>query len=222
MKCLFKLVLVILVLTWSNVSIADGVACPKEVLESGGICLTKAQRDKLSEAVLELQDIHGSKAEIELQEPIVIVRDWEDRVFINGGKKKPIKLKLRVGKHVDRDLEVQLPIQVFYREEPPDPMFRLRIRAQLGVLVPQLVKTVEGATFGDQNDLEPFWDAGIGWDFFHIQDLSLNVAAYTGIRSAGLGAGLDLTKNFGVYAGYGITYDGWSHTLLTSVYFAFN
>lgn len=217
MKHLLRFILIIFVLTWTDISAADGVACPKEVLESGGICLTKDQRDKLSEAVLELQDIHGSKAEIELQEPIVIIRDWEDRIFVNGGEKKPIELKLRVGKHIDRDLEVQLPIQVFYREEPPDPMFRLRIRAQLGILVPQLIKTV-----GDRNDLEPFWDAGVGWDFFHIQNLSLNVAAYTGIRSAGLGAGLDLTKNFGIYAGYGIMYDGWDHTLLTSVYFAFN
>ena len=33
---------------------------------------------------------------------------------------------------------------------------------------------------------------------------------------------MDLTRNFGLYAGYAMTYDGWDHSLLTSAYFAFN
>jgi len=200
--------------------------CPPEVTESGGTCLTKEQREKIVEALKELDDIHRSKAELEFPEPIVIVRDWEDRVYVNGGERKPVKVKLRIGGHVDRDLEARLPVRVFYREKPPDPWFRLRIRAQFGILVPQLVRSVRNAASDASPErdggLEEFWDAGIGWDFFHVPDWGLNLAAYTGIRSLGGGLGMDLTKNFGLYAGYGVTYDGWDHSLLTSAYFAFN
>lgn len=192
-------------------------SCPAEVTSSGGACLTKEQKEKVVEALKELEDIHGSKAELEFPEPIVIIRDWEDRVYINGGEKKPIKAKLRIGQHVDRDLEMQLPIRVFYREAPPPPWFRLRIRAQLGILAPQILQSAKSG-----GDFKPFWDAGIGWDFVHVPGIELNLAAYTGIRSAGGGLGLDLTKNFGAYAGYSLAYDGWQHSLLVAGYFAFN
>lgn len=191
--------------------------CPKEITDAGGACLTKAQRDQVVEALKELKDIHDSKAELEFPEPIVIIRDWEDRIYVNGGEKRPVKAKLRIGQHVDRDLEMQLPIQVFYREEPPPPWLRLRVRAQLGVLVLEAVRAA-----GSDGDPKPFWDAGIGWDFAHVPDLELNLAAYTGVRSAGGGLGIDLTRNFGLYAGYGLVYDGWSHSALAAGYFSFN
>jgi hypothetical protein len=195
--------------------------CPQELLDSGGICLTKEQKEKLVEAVKELEDIHESKAEVELEEPIIIIRDWEDRVYINGGEKKPIKMKLKVGEHVDRDMEVQLPIRVYYREEPPDPWFRLRIRFQAGILVPEAIRSIRNATEDDENDgLEEFWDAGLSWDFLHYD--ALNLAIYTGIRSVGIGPGVDLTKNFGLYAGYSFVYTSLGHSLQTAAYFSFN
>ncbi|HEY8097920.1 MAG TPA: hypothetical protein VIE65_17825, partial [Methylobacter sp.] len=139
--------------------------------------------------------------------------DWDDRVYINGGSKKPIQATLKLGDTINRDMEMTLPIKVYYREKPPDPMFRLRIRAQAGILVPELIHTLQG-----KND--PFWDAGIGWDFFHLN--AVNIAAYTGIRSVGAGIGLDLTKNFGPYLGYSLKYDGFQSSLLTGIYFSFN
>jgi len=42
--------------------------------------------------------------------------------------------------------------------------------------------------------LEPFF---IRW---------ANVNAYVGVRSVGGGVGIDLTKNFGVYLGYAVTW----------------
>lgn len=191
--------------------------CPQDLIDAGGMCITEEEKNALIDALRELQNIHESKAELKLTEPITIVRDWEDRIFINGGRGKPIRVKLRIGEHVDRDLEAVLPIRVFYREKPPDPWFRLRIRAQFGVLVPETADFVS-----NDGDSGFFVDGGIGWDFFHIPDWSMNLAAYTGARSLGGGLGMDLTKNFGVYAGYALTYGEWNHSLLVSAYFAFN
>lgn len=184
--------------------------CPPE----GGICLTKEQRAQVTAAIEELDDIKNSKAEVEILEPIIIIRDWEDRVYINGGEKKPIKLKLRIGKTINRDMEMTLPIQVGYREEPPDPMFRLRIRAQAGFLIPTIFESPIKEHILDG------MDAGIGWDFFHL-DL-VNLSVYTGIRSVGGGLGLDLTKNFGPYLGYSLVYDGLKSNALAGIYFSFN
>ena len=130
----------------------------------GGVCLTQDQREKLRKAVEELENIKSSPAQITTKDPIIIVRDWEDRVYVNGGSTKPIKLKLKIGDTIDRDLEATLPIQVYYREKPPDPMFRLRIRAQAGLLVPETIRTIKGNS-------DPFWDGQLSFDFFHIDNL---------------------------------------------------
>jgi hypothetical protein len=180
-------------------------------------CLSKEQKDRVVQALKELNDIHDSKAEVQVLDEIIIIRDWEDRVYINGGEKKPIRMKLKLGETVERDMEITLPVHVSYREKPPDPMFRLRIRAQAGVLIPELVQNIKG-----DSDLknDPFWDAGIGWDFFHISDV--NLSAYTGVHSLGAGLGLDLTRNFGPYIGYALKYRDLHSSILAGVYFSFN
>jgi hypothetical protein len=178
----------------------------------GGVCLTQEQKEILKKVVDELEEIKSSKAEIKATEPIIIVRDWQDRVFINGGEAKPIKLKLTLGKTIDRDMELTLPIQVHYREKPPDPMFRLRIRAQAGFLIPML--------FEDLERIDRSVDAGIGWDIFHLD--SFNFAINTGIRSAGAGVGIDVTKNFGFQGSYALVYSGFESGALVSTYFSFN
>jgi hypothetical protein len=179
-----------------------------------GVCLNKEQKEQVTIAVKELDEIKSSKAKIEVTEPIIIIRDWEDRIYINGGEKKPIKLKLKIGKTIDRDMEMTLPIQVGYREKPPDPMFRLRIRAQAGFLIPTIFESPI-----EEHILDGM-DAGIGWDFFHLDFVNLSV--YTGIRSVGGGLGLDLTKNFGPYLGYSLIYDGFQSAALAGIYFSFN
>ena len=184
---------------------------------SGGVYLTKINKNKIIKALKELKNIYDSKAELIFKEPIIIIRDWKDRIYINGGAKKPIKVELKIGKHIDRDFNASLPIRIFYRKAPPVPWFRLRIRAQVGILVLEAIHDISGT-----NNLRPFWDAGIGWDFMRIPMINLNLAGYTGIRSVGGGVGLDLTKNFGVYVGYGLIYNGFRSSVLTSFYFAFN
>lgn len=183
-----------------------------EPCQCEGTCLSEEDKKTVVDGLNELKKIKESKAEVKLKDDIVIVRDWEDRVYVNGGSAKPVRMTLKLGT-VERDLEVQLPVHVSYREKPPDPMFRLRIRAQAGVLIPELV-----GSFSD--GLEEFWDAGIGWDFVHLGPW--NMSAYTGIRSAGGGVGLDLTRNFGPYAGYSFVYEDLRSSVFSGVFFSFN
>lgn len=178
-----------------------------------GKCLTQAQVDKLRKALDELDDLHKSPAIVELQEPIVVIRDWDGRVYVSGGSDKPIPMRIRIGKSIDRSMAVTMDSRVWYRPEPEPPMLRLRIRAQAGLLVFETVKTASG-------DSRAFWDAGVGWDFMHFG--VLNFAAFTGVRSAGVGPGVDLTNNFGIYAGYSLVYDGLKSSALATAYFSFN
>ncbi len=173
------------------------------------VCLTAEEKKTVGDSLRELKDIRESKAEIEVKDEVVIVRDWEDRVYVNGGDLKPLRATLRIGDSVERDLEMRLPVRLSYREKPPEPMFRLRIRAQAGVLVPRVLDSFKDG-----------WDAGVGWDFMHLGPV--NLSAYTGIRSAGGGLGLDLTKNFGPYVGYSVLYDGWESGALAGIYFSLN
>jgi len=188
--------------------LAQMCECPPD-----GVCLNKEQKEQVTAAVKEFDDIKSSKAEIEVVEPIVIIRDWENRIYINGGEKKPIKLKLKIGKTIDRDMEMTLPIEVGYREEPPDPMFRLRIRAQAGFLIPEVIQTIQGQH-------ENFWDASIGFDFFHLS--WFNFSIYAGVRSVGVGPGIDVTKNFGLYSSFAFVYETIRISNSTGVYFSFN
>lgn len=184
--------------------------CPPD----GGVCLTKDEKEKVVAAVKELDEIHQAKAVLELQEPIIVIRDWNDRIYINGGKTKPIRARLRLGSTIDREMEATIDVQVHYREKPPDPLFRLRIRAQAGILVPEAFRTIKNG------NVESFWDASLGLDFVHIG--IVNAAAYTGIRSVGIGPGIDLMKNFGVIGGYAFKYDGFASSAFISAYFSFN
>lgn len=179
----------------------------------GGKCLTKEQFDGVKQALEELDKIHKSPAVVTTKDKIVVVSDWDGRVYVNGGTTAPLRMSVRVGDTVDRDVLMTLPAVVNYRPKPPDPMFRLRIRAQVGILVPELIMTATG----DKN-AQFFVDGGIGWDFFHLGPV--NVAAYTGVRSLGGGLGLDLTRNFGPYVGYSMVYDGWRSSVHTGVYFS--
>ena len=204
-----KLVLILLaLLLLSGTAHADECVPP-----DGGACVTKEELDQIKEALRELQSIHEAQAQITIQDPVVIIHDWDGRVYVNGGDKNPLKMKLKLGDTIDRDMAATLPTQVYYRPKPPDPMFRLRIRAQAGILTPQIVDAISGNS-------SKWWDVGIGWDFFHIDNVNLSL--YTGIQSAGGGIGFDLTKNFGPYVGYSLVYEGFKSGAFAGVYFAFN
>jgi hypothetical protein len=191
----------------------DDSAQPECLPPPGGKCLTKEQLEEIKKGLQELDQIHKSAAILTTDDRITIIHDWDGRVYTNGGSANPIRFKLKIGDTVERDVAMVLQTQTYYRPKPPEPMFRLRIRAQAGLLVPQLAKTASGK---DQR----FWDAGVGWDFFQL--LGVNAALYTGVNSCGGGFGYDLTRNFGVYVGYSIVYTGFTSSLLAGAYLSLN
>lgn len=207
-----RILLFLALLLFPSISSAQNTDCP--IRDKGGICLSKEDKEKLIAAIRELDSIHSAPAEITI-EPITIVRDWQNRVYINGQEGKPLRLKLKIGETIDRDLEVQLPVQLSYREAPPPPMFRLRIRAQLGLLSTPLLNIAE-----DSDNIANSIDGGIGWDWFGVSNF--NSAIYTGIRGFGPQVGYDLTKNFGITGGFHIIYDGLKGTGALQFYFSFN
>ncbi len=208
---MIKILVITFILTISTNLLAEQT-CPDD-----GKCLTKEDKEKLSEAIDELIDIKRSEAKLEFKEPIIILRDWDGRVYINGGDKKPTKLNLKIGETINRDLEATLPIQLYYREKPEDPIFRLRFRANFDVLVPELIQSIR-----DEEYQTP-WSGGLQIDLIHYDILNLAV----GVETAGFGVnvGVDITKNFGVDTGFLIKYDkiypDFVPTLSIGTYFSF-
>lgn len=178
-----------------------------DILFSDMKCLDEKEVDKIVYALEQLQDIHNSEAKVEFTSSIEIVRDWDGRIYVNGGSKKPIESELKIGKYLSRTLRMNVPVKVSYLEKPEDPMFRFRMKAEFHVLIPELVKK------------EDFIDAGVSLDFFHIKNF--NTSAYVGFRSAGLSFGYDVTKNFGVQLTPSFVYTSLKPSGSTGVYFSF-
>ncbi len=174
-------------------------------------CLDDAQYDRVIHALKQLQDIDKSIAEIKFSDSINFIRDLDNRVYLNGGKLNPVRAKLAIGKYVSRDLEFELPARIYDIPAPPEPMFRLRVRAQTGILIPQAIEAISGP----QN----FMDIWIGLDFFNYK--GFNISLNPGIYSISSGIGYDITKNFGFTAGYALTYKIES-SLFSGIYFSFN
>ncbi len=204
-----NLVISLFILLFSNSVVAQDECVPPE----GGRCLTKEQFEAVKRGLTELDMIHSSPAVLSTSDEIVIIHDWEGRVYTNSGSSNPMTFKLKLGETVERDMAVTLPTKLYYRPKPPDPMFRLRIRAQVGLLIPELVQTISGKK-------QSFWDGSLGLDFFHYK--MLNFAVWTGVRSVGAGVGFDITKNFGPYLGYALRYDGFKSSVTLGTYMSFN
>lgn len=210
--------LLVALLMAPSLAMADPDPAPACIPPPGGKCLTKEQVDLITQAVQELDDIHKAPALVEIKQPIIVIQDWQGRTYINGGTNKPINVKVTIGSHVDRDLAMTLPIVVNYRDKPPDPIFRLRIRAEFGILVPQAIQTLLGTK---QNML----DGGLALDFLHYK--IFNVAVYAGVFSSGIGVGLDITRNFGIASKLVVRYEGLLNATdylsnMTGIYFSFN
>lgn len=139
---------------------------------------------------------------------ISIVQDQEGRIYGSGAAPQPYTLKMDWCNYsVTAAGKVQLLVA---KREPPTWGFRFRPKFSSGFLFADaFVKTDVGSAI----------DVGILWEGFFYKSLNLNVA--TGFRSSGLGIGLDLTKNFGAYAGYAVSYSGFRSNPYIGVSFAF-
>lgn len=141
-------------------------------------------------------------------DPINIVVDQEGRVYYSGSQPNPYTLKMKwCNYEVTAEGQVSL---VVAKKEPPVWGFRFRPKFATSFL------------FTDafiESSASSAIDVGILWDFLHWKSLNLNVA--TGFRSVGVGAGYDITRNFGVYGGYAFSWWTLKHNPQVGLYFSF-
>lgn len=179
-----------------------------EECAEGSMCVAQKDMDMIREVLQEKKCLQTTKPTFEL-DPIIIVTDEKGRVFFSGADPKPYQLKMKwCNYEADGTGTVNV---VAALKEPSTLGFRFRPKAYLGYLPAEPLFHNKKGTAGI--------DAGLMLDFFHWQVANMNVAV--GFRSFGLGAGVDVTQNFGLYAGYAMTWKDWNHNLNTALWFAF-
>jgi len=139
---------------------------------------------------------------------LVITVDDDGRVFNSGTGLQPYTL------HVDWcqytiNATSQIRLQVAQQEESRWG-FRFRLKATFGALVAEAVHA---------DELQDVLDGGLLLEAFYIRWANLNV--YVGVRSVGVGLGADVTKNFGIYAGYSLLWANWRSSPMVATSFAF-
>ncbi len=173
------------------------------------VSVSDTDYSEIIKALEELDSIHSSKATVEINDPIIIMQDYDGNVYINGGDKLPIKGNLRIGNTINRDFLVKIKTKLYKRESRPDPWFQIKLRAHGGIILPQIV---------DYNVMSSV-DYGIGVEFFHID--KFNLALHAGVYSTGAFVGYDITRNFGFMSGYSLSYSNLRSGLFIGSYFRF-
>lgn len=141
-------------------------------------------------------------------DPVTVIVDRQGRVYYSGNEPKPYKV------HIDWcnyqvDGTGKITMEVAQKVEPTWG-FRFRAKAAFGYLPVEALEEKDGMRgFDGGLLLEPFF---LQW---------FNVNAYVGVRSVGAGVGFDLTKNFGIYAGYAIAWGTWRSNPHAALYFSF-
>jgi len=136
-------------------------------------------------------------------DPIQVTEDQYGRMFVSGGNSYKV--------HFDWctysvDATANLTMQVA-KYVPPEMGFRYRLKVAPGYLPLEALSAQNGYAG---------LDVGVLVESFFFQ--SLNINGYVGVRSVGVGLGLDLTRNMGLYAGYALTLGSWlsgPHVALT-------
>lgn len=191
---------------------APATAAPVVVEECDGVCVPPEDLQKLVEAARELRCFKPTSEaydppKLEL-DPIELVVDKDGRVYYSGDEPFPYTAKL-TWCGVEAEFEGKLNVVTAIREEPWWG-FRFRPKAYLGYLPLVALESQKG--------LDGI-DAGLMVDFFYLKWFNVNAAV--GFRSVGAGVGVDITKNFGAYVGYGLSYQEPHHGLNGALWFAF-
>lgn len=140
-------------------------------------------------------------------DPITLVTDSEGRLYHSGANPLPYRVRVDGGTYsVVGTGKVDV---VVARREEPSWGFRLRPKFWSGILPIEVLR---------QSKPLDAVDVGLALDVVHWKAWNLNLSA--GVRSVGMDVGLDLTRNFGVSAGYRYTYSG-IHTPMLGLYFGF-
>jgi len=139
---------------------------------------------------------------------VTIAVDKDGRIYTSGAEPLPYKfhmewcnytldgtgkVSLVAAQHIDREWGFR---------------FRPKFGASLLVLdAAQQPKVTDGV------------DVAFMADLAYFKQFNLN--ASFGVRSVGVSVGADLTKNFGAFAGYGLTWGSWRHNPSVGLYFSF-
>lgn len=194
---------VIFGLLWTTKAVAEEPCAPPDNF----VCLPREDFQRFLDIALERQCLERKPPTFQV-DSITVLTDTEGRVFYTGADpSKPYQIHMRWC-HYDVTAEGEVTL-VAAMQTPPTSGVRFRPKAYLGYLPLKLSK-------GRLNDGV---DAGLLVDWLFIQEFNLNASA--GFRSLGIGVGVDLTQNFGVYAGYALGYTAPTHNINASLYFAF-
>lgn len=201
MKKLWPLFLLPIALMAPNAGAADPVACPP------GVTCVPPEDMKVFVQLLKEQKCRAETPPTFKVDPVQITIDNDGRVYGTGSTPTPYKVHFDWCNYkVDGAGQTSI---VAAKREAETWGWRFRVKAAPGFLPLTALNAKEASKGIDLGVLiEPFF---VQWS---------NVNAYVGIRSVGGGFGFDLTKNFGVYAGYAITWGSWEHNLHGAMSFA--
>lgn len=141
-------------------------------------------------------------------DPITIVVDREGRIYGSGADPKPYKIHMKWCNY-EVDATGKVKLTAASRVEP-DYGFRFRPKFSAGLLPIEAFR---------RDPWTQAVDVALMADLAYWKTLNFNVHA--GIRSFGLGVGVDITKNFGAYVGYANTWSDWRSNVYTGLYFGF-
>lgn len=175
----------------------------------GIVCVEEDDFQKFLQLAKEQQCRNTNVPTVET-DSINIIVDKEGRVYGSGTGDYPFTIRMDWCNY-KLEAKSQVKLQVAQRVEDTWG-FRLRIKATFGFLLSEI--------FRDSTDeVQDTLDGGLLVEPFYLDWANFNL--YVGVRSVGAGLGADLTTNFGVYAGYALTWGEWQHSPLVSIYFAF-
>lgn len=145
-------------------------------------------------------------------DPIVITTDVEGRTYYSGAQPQPYKLTMS---WCGYEAQGEGKLDVVVAKKVPETWgFRFRLKFYGGFLFTDALET-----YVDGRDVGRAFDLGFQGDFFHWKALNLNAGA--GFRSASLTVGVDITRNFGAFAGYGFSFWSLKHNPIVGLSFSF-
>jgi hypothetical protein len=203
-----KKLILLLVTLLSSAALAQ--ECP-----AGKTCVDDADMTTLLQLAKERQCLDTTKPNFDVGS-VTIITDREGRIYYSGGDpESPYKVTMSWC-HYEVTAEGKVKVLAAI-QEPPTWGFRFRPKAYLGYLI--LSPLIESQSYSDG------LDAGLMLDLFYYKLVNFNIQG--GVRSAGLGIGLDITANFGGYVGYAVNWSrvlpgkGSPHDVLIALDFAF-
>lgn len=183
------------------------VALAQDNCPAGFVCVEKADMASFVQLARD-QKCRAEQPPKVTSDGISVITDRMGRVYGSGTGPRPYEVKIDWCNY-KLTAKTELKLSVAQRVEP-DWGFRLRLKPMFGVMITEPFRA--GRKFQDALDggilIEPF--------YYHWANLN----GFLGLRSFGVGLGLDITKNMTAYAGYGVIWGSWLSTVLAGVGFS--